>query len=118
MKVSHGIWDVKKKKAMTRASFFMVRNPNKEGKTVYMSLPLKLRNLLKEKGKKFKLKYVEFTYAFDPEQHLGTLSILHPHDNYNKKIGWKIATNRLNEFTHKPKELIDKYPFVYCLSEV
>ena len=61
----------------------------------YFPMPLKLRKLLQDKAVKFDMDVVEFTYAFIPELHVGAVAIVHPLDFFCKKVGYKIAMDRI-----------------------
>ena len=61
----------------------------------YIPMPLKFRELLEKKAKKFDLDIVEFTYAQYPDRFIGVITIVHPLDNFCKKVGYKIIIDRM-----------------------
>ena len=77
----HGLW---------RSSSSWTRRGNN-----YISMPLKLRKLLQDKAVKFDMDVVEFTYAYIPNLHIGVLAIVHPLDFFCRKVGYKIAMDRI-----------------------
>lgn len=46
--------------------------------------------------------YVEFTLAHDKDLHIATISIVHLKDHFTKKIGYKIAKERMEWSKKQP----------------
>lgn len=77
----HGLW--------SNSSSYTRRGNN------YFPMPLKLRKLLQDKAVKFDMDVIEFTYAFIPSLHIGVVAIVHPLDFFCRKVGYKIAMDRI-----------------------
>ena len=61
----------------------------------YFPMPLKLRTLLQNKAVKFDMDTIEFTYAHIPDLIISVVAIVHPLDFFCRKIGYKIAMDRI-----------------------
>ena len=70
----------------------------------YIPMPLKLRELLQKKAIKFNSDVIEFTYGIVieftygiiPDLHVSVLAIVHPLDNFCRRVGYKIVQERLD----------------------
>lgn len=82
-------------------------NPTNRKGDGFIPLPNKFRSLLMSKFMKFG-EAIEFTYGICPDEHVAAIAIVHPKDNFCRKIGCKIVRGRINRmlqrgrFTDKP----------------
>jgi hypothetical protein len=70
----------------------------------YIPIPLKFRELLLEKAKKWEKELIEFTVAHDIENEIWTIAIIMPKENFKRDIGEKIVMGRLERYKgERPK---------------
>jgi len=79
------------------------KNELKHKNYSYIPLPLRFRNLLQEKSRKWQTNFLEFTVGRDFENDLLALAIVHPKDNFSRKAGANIVKQRI-------KRMLDKKP--------
>jgi hypothetical protein len=61
----------------------------------HFKIPMYFQLILNEKVEKWKKYILEFTIAHDPENGIWAIAIVHPKDNFSRKIGAKIVLGRL-----------------------
>jgi hypothetical protein len=100
--VRHCIYWTIPDRIMLRRSWNFKYNLPRKAK--YVPLPLKFHVLLLEKCLKWGQGIIEFTYAHDMENEIWTIAIVHPRDNFNRKIGYRIVIGRLERYKgERPK---------------
>lgn len=137
IKITHGIYRYKSilnyRKKVPWRDIISCRNTEK-----YLPLPLKFRNLLREKylqwwhiktsifkfGKRIPIDKlidipIEFTVAHDPEKDIMVISIVHPLDHFKRKSGVKIVYKRMEWALNNQKatEKINNKKWGYILTK-
>lgn len=93
--ITHGIFVLGHDASYERRSFFkMIRD---KSNARYIPIPLKFRNLLMDKAFKWMKNRIEFTIARDPDIDVAAVAIVHPLDQFSRKIGRAISTGRLKK---------------------
>jgi len=102
-----------------------IRNTDKR-----LPLPLKFRHLLYNKAQKWSswatkpYPIIDFTVACDPDLDIWAIAIVHPKDNFSRKLGVKIVKGRMERLLRgkgydlKAKNSSGrglKYPYIYKL---
>ena len=73
----------------------------------YFPIPLRFKDILLDKAMKWKKDFIEFTVAHDLENEICAIAIVHPKDNFCKKVGYKIVTGRLRRTTDEIKPYVE-----------
>ena len=82
----------------------------------YVPLPLRFRNLLHDKQTKWQKEIIEFTVGHAPEAGIWALAIVHPKDNFCKKIGRKIVEGRIKRVIENKKPYKEYPRTIYILT--
>ena len=81
----------------------------------YIPMPLKLKRTLSDAYDRFG-DVVEFTYGHDVDNHIEALAIVHPKDQFSRKIGRTIVVGRIKRMREAHKPYPKPYPsWIYKL---
>ena len=116
IELRHGVW--LENLSLGRECYDFNRNELKrmdDIKKHYCIFPYSFFELLEEKRKKWKKKIVEYTVGYDRETKIWAIAIVHPRDNFNRKIGARIVKGRITRI--KIGKTYDELPRTLFITE-
>ena len=108
IKIMHGIYD-------PSLHFYpFIRNTNPR---IIITMSNKMAIYLWDKITK-KVKHLEFTFGLDPINNIETIALVHPKDQFNRKLGCKIVIGRIKRMRGEIRKPYDPIPeYIYKLEK-